>query len=208
MNHLAHLKLAMGEPHLIAGALLGDTVKGRLVGRLDDDLELGIRLHREIDAFTDANPVARRSYTRFPARFRRYGPILVDIFYDHLLATDWDRYHGESLDRFTHATFAALASLGERVPPHIRAAAQRIEQVDLLRRYAELATIANVLRRVSGRMRRANPVAEAVAPFEERRAEIEQDFAEFFPLLDNFVRARLATRDYQNRAAQRAGAVR
>lgn len=197
VNHLAHFKLAMGRPHLIAGALLGDFVKGRLVGRLDAALEQGIRLHREIDAYTDAHPVAKRSYGRLPGRFRRYCPILIDIFYDHILASHWDDYHIEPLPEFSRTTFASLLSLEHRLPSRAVEAAHRMEESGILDRYRDTGTIAGALRSVSRRLRHANPVAEAYEPFLHSLDGLEEDFRAFFPDLEAFALRRIRNAEYR-----------
>lgn len=80
MNYLAHLHLGGPLPEQLLGSLYGDFVKGRLEGRFSAPLEAGIRLHRQIDAFTDSHPLVLAAIGRFPAERRRYAGIIVDVF--------------------------------------------------------------------------------------------------------------------------------
>ena len=67
MNYLAHLHLGGPRPGDLLGSLYGDFVKGPLQGRWPAEIEAGIRLHRQIDAFTDSHPLVLQAKSRFPA---------------------------------------------------------------------------------------------------------------------------------------------
>ena len=86
MNYLAHFHLAWPDPGLVVGGLEGDYYKGPLRGDLPGDIESGVRLHRAIDAYTDAHPVSRQLRSAFPEKLRRYAGILVDLSFDHFLS--------------------------------------------------------------------------------------------------------------------------
>jgi acyl carrier protein phosphodiesterase len=64
MNWLAHLRLAPNEPLLRLGNLAGDFVRGTDVAALHPELQRGVRMHRAIDRFVDAHPVAVRARQR------------------------------------------------------------------------------------------------------------------------------------------------
>jgi hypothetical protein len=65
MNYLAHLHLGGAQPAQLLGSLYGDFVKGPLEGRFPEPVEAAIRLHRRIDAYTDAHPLVQRAKQRF-----------------------------------------------------------------------------------------------------------------------------------------------
>jgi acyl carrier protein phosphodiesterase len=56
-------------------------------------------LHRAIDTFTDAHPVFRES-TKVTFRYHHYAGVIVDVFYDHFLAKNWNNYSDENLEEF------------------------------------------------------------------------------------------------------------
>lgn len=89
MNFLAHAVLAGDDPALIVGGVVGDWIKGPLPAGLPPDLARGVALHRAIDRHAEDDPAFCRSRQRMSAARRRYAGVLVDIFYDHLLARDW-----------------------------------------------------------------------------------------------------------------------
>ncbi|NNE43729.1 MAG: hypothetical protein HKN12_05955, partial [Gemmatimonadetes bacterium] len=91
MNVLAHAWLAARAGESMVGHLLGDFVKGRRPeAAWDGELLHGIRRHRRIDAYTDDHPAVQRSVRRFRGEFRRWGGVLTDMYYDHVLAREWE----------------------------------------------------------------------------------------------------------------------
>ena len=91
MNYLAHVHLAEPSAAGRFGALLGDFVKGAPDPELPPSVRRGILMHRRIDAHTDAHPVHRTSRRRFAGPRRRFAGIIVDVAYDHFLASAWSR---------------------------------------------------------------------------------------------------------------------
>jgi len=99
VNFLAHAVLAGANRSVVAGSVAGDFVKG--VVRDGDFLPaflLGVRLHRRIDAFSNAEPALKNSADRLPRELRRIAPPCIDMLADHLLTqaieTDPERYLG------------------------------------------------------------------------------------------------------------------
>ena len=109
MNYLAHLYLTDGTGLPLSGAVLGDHVRGRLEGRFEPGLERSLRLHRHIDVVTDSHPLVAAARAEFGPGARRYGGIVLDLVYDHLLARDWARYSAEPLRDFAARAADAVA---------------------------------------------------------------------------------------------------
>ena len=86
MNYLAHILLSGDNLDTQVGGLLGDFVKGPLQGQYPESVEEGIFLHRQLDAFTDAQPEVRNLIRTFSTQWRRFAGIIIDIVFDHLLA--------------------------------------------------------------------------------------------------------------------------
>lgn len=59
-----------------------------------------ILVHRAIDAFTDSHHLVLTAKCKFRTETRRFSGILLDIFYDHLLAKNWSSYSEEGLREF------------------------------------------------------------------------------------------------------------
>lgn len=148
MNYLAHLHLGGRQPADMLGSLYGDFVKGPLQGRWPLQVEAGIRLHRQIDAFTDSHPLVLQAKARFPSERRRYAGILLDLFFDHCLAANWQDYSTEPLEDFTLRVYRALQS-EPQLPGRLALIAPRMAEQDWLGSYREFAVLEQVLARRS-----------------------------------------------------------
>ena len=184
MNFLAHLALSGDDPEVILGNLMGDFLKGVDASGYPPGIHKGIQLHRRIDSFTDAHPVFARSRRRLPPPYRRYGGVLVDVFYDHFLARDWRRYSpAEDLDSFVHRTYRTLSNPPAEPPPRLQRALPRMIREDWLRSYVTEDGVDLTLKRISRRVSRANPLPDGASQLALHYAGFAADFAEFYPSL-------------------------
>jgi len=69
----------------MVGNFLGDFIRGTDLSHLPLAISEGVKLHRRIDAFTDAHPNIMRLKAFFPAEIRRFAGIALDVWFDHLL---------------------------------------------------------------------------------------------------------------------------
>jgi acyl carrier protein phosphodiesterase len=147
----------------------------------------GAQKHKQIDAFTDAHPLVKRSRSRIGPEFRRFSGVLVDVFYDHLLATNWHRYSPIVLDAFTSKFYADIEASHIELPSSARVTLDRIIRHDLLGSYRGIEGVERSLRRLSAylssRWQREFALEQGVADLIAHRTGLEADFAEFFPQL-------------------------
>ncbi|HEV2720321.1 MAG TPA: ACP phosphodiesterase [Thermoanaerobaculia bacterium] len=184
MNYLAHLFLAGDSAESMIGNLAGDFVKGPVRG--DDPISQGIRKHRKIDAFTDAHPSV--------AAFRRvlipdhghYARVIADVFFDHFLANDFDRYCGESLEAFVARVHAALDAHAHTLPGRLRIVYPYMRDQQWLLSYREVAGIRIALTNLSRRLSRRPRLELATHHLVDSRRELQRRFDDFFPDLIEF----------------------
>ena len=179
MNFLAHAVLAGDDPALMVGGVVGDWIKGPLPGRLPPDLARGVALHRAIDSHAETHPAFRRSRGRVSPTRRRYSGVLVDIFYDHLLAADWAALHPRPFAEYRHGVYRALAARRADLPEGAHFALQLMAAEDWFESYARIEGIVDVLQRMSRRARRPNPLAGGEAEFLVDAEGFRADFLEW-----------------------------
>lgn len=200
MNFLAHAYLAAPDPALIAGGVIGDWIKGPLAGQpLPEDLRRGVALHRAIDRFADDEAAFRRSRARISALRRRWSGVLIDMYYDHLLAARWTAWHDAPLADFTAVVYAALEERRHQLPPDVAPVMRLMASEDWLGRYATTDGLAEILGRMSRRARQPNPLAGAAEELLGAEADFAADFAAFLPA------ARRFAEDWISRAPPSAG---
>ena len=195
MNHLAHLALAAHNDELMVGGFLGDFVKGPMRGERPELIELGIRLHRAIDAETARDTDIRRSAERFGPALRRLAPIFVDILGDHLLATSFQQFHTEPLVQFSRRAYSLLHDHHSSLTAEARLLRDRLEQFDGLSAYAELDIVERGFARVAQRLQRSACTQDAIATLHQALPQLREDFVCYYPRLQQFVGVWLARQE-------------
>lgn len=187
MNFLAHALLAGESPALVVGGVVGDWIKGPLPAGLPEDLARGVALHRAIDSFAETHPAFCASRARMSPARRRYAGVLVDIFYDHLLARDWARYRGDGLGSYCALVYRQIADRRHHLPDSSHRALDLMAAEDWLQSYGGLEGIADVLARMARRARQPNPLAGGEADFVAAAEGFERDFRDWLPDAQRFV---------------------
>ncbi|HEY6892918.1 MAG TPA: ACP phosphodiesterase [Rhodanobacteraceae bacterium] len=186
MNVLAHALLASPDAELMLGSVVGDFVRGRIDPSLPPKVRAGIALHRAVDSYTDAHADIAAARALFAPPFRRYAGILLDVWFDHLLARQWARFGEDGLDDFSERVRGLLAVNATFVPERMRGFAAYLEANDLPAAYRDTAMIGQALRGMSRRLKRANPLGEALPVLVALHAPLQRCFESFFPDLRNF----------------------
>ena len=195
VNYLAHAWLARHSDDAILGAILGDFVFGQ--SGLQDwppAVRAEIVRHRRIDLYTDAHPavvVARGLFD--DAGLRRYAGIVLDVYFDHLLARDWRRWNDAPLDEFTTRVYRVLREHRDELPPRLHAIAPRMAAHDWLGSYVQRGNVDHAVRGIATRLSRNGD--KLVACLDVLRVEeprIDAAFEAFFP---DLVDAAAAMRD-------------
>lgn len=187
MNWLAHVFLSPPDIEFQMGNLLADYVRGAAREGMSAKFREGVQCHLGIDAFTDAHPLVQRSKSRIEPRFRRFAGVLVDIYYDHLLARHWGRFSEVPLREFTLRFAMQAVPNCTELPEDAAWMLQRMIEEDRLWSYREISGVQTALWRLSQRLNdrwhRDIQLTEAVPGMQACDAALEGDFLEFLPQL-------------------------
>ena len=116
LNFLAHLYLSENYQKIMIGNFIADHIKGNQFTHLDPIIQKGIKLHREIDTFTDSHKITRMSKRRLHKRYGLFAGIVIDIFYDHYLAKNWSNYSAIPLKIYVNSFYDLVYSYQEVLP--------------------------------------------------------------------------------------------
>ncbi|WP_018609282.1 ACP phosphodiesterase [Uliginosibacterium gangwonense] len=183
MNWLAHLYLSEPTVAFRLGNLMPDLLAQPRWQDLPEAVQRGARCHQMIDAYTDAHAVVRRSIARIEPPLRRYGGILVDVFYDHLFLSRWSDYANQPFPAFENEIYHAIDHAEPMIPADAASRLMRMRQHRWLGEYASLEGIEQTLHRIGARLRKPQALGAGVILLEREYAEFAADFAEFFPQL-------------------------
>ncbi len=184
MNFLAHLYLSGDNPKIKVGNFIGDFVKGKnLTERFEPDIAKGIALHREIDWFTDTHAVVKQSKDRLRPKYRHYSGVIVDIFYDHFLAKNWNEYSKDLLPDFAAVCYTTIQQHEASLPEEVKYMLPYMINGNWLVNYSKLEGIQKALSGMARRTRFESKMEESVADLKESYEDFKKEFEAFFPEL-------------------------
>ncbi|MGB3269438.1 MAG: ACP phosphodiesterase [Rhodanobacter sp.] len=195
MNHLAHVLLAGDDEALQLGGMLGDFVRGEPdPAQFPARVIRGIRLHRAIDSYTDGHPAVLDAKASLPPPYRRYAGIVLDMWFDHLLARDFSRWSAQPLAEYSLHLRQLLQRRDALLPPALRRFGAYMEANDLPAGYADRAVLGRALAGIGQRLTRANPLDTALPVLRQHETALQQSFEAFFPELQAFAQRWIDTR--------------
>jgi acyl carrier protein phosphodiesterase len=187
VNFLAHFLLSANDEDLRLGNLLGDIVKGRVERYhhpgVSERMRTGIRLHRTIDSFSDSHAVVRRSKQRIAGRYGRVSGVIVDVYYDHVIAREWATHGEGTLPAFANDVYRTLGTNLDRLPAEVHPLVHAMTRGDWLAGYADIANVDRALHGMARRARVAAGIGTAAEELARDYDALVADVAEFFPEL-------------------------
>lgn len=194
LNYLAHILLADDSPEARIGGLLGDFVKGDPDGAFPPVMAREIRLHRQIDAFTDAHPAFLALREHFPSERRRFAGIVLDVCFDHALARSWARWCTQDLPDFTRRFYGELEAHRALLPDRLLKILPALVEHDWLASYRDFENVAYALERMAvRRLKRGDGLAACVADARAATPAILDGFEVLWPDVQAFAQRARAT---------------
>ena len=162
MNFLAHLILSGNNDNIKLGNFIADSVKGNKYNNFPEQIKSGILLHRKIDHFTDNHKIVKESKVRFKEYYGRHSGVIIDIFYDHFLSQNWQKYSTENRKSFIRHSYMILAANYLILPIKIKYAFPFLVLNDWLGSYNRIEGLESVLNRMSFRTSLPNKTSHAI----------------------------------------------
>jgi acyl carrier protein phosphodiesterase len=116
MNYLAHAFLSAHNKELLVGNFIADHIKGQQFQTYSQGIIEGILMHRQIDTFTDAHANFKTCKKIFYNGFERYSGVLVDMYFDHLLAKNFENHTNKSLGLFAENVYEVYTDYEALMP--------------------------------------------------------------------------------------------
>lgn len=187
MNYLAHCYLSGNNDELLIGNFIADHVKGNMIDGFSESIKSGIFLHRAIDEFTDQHPIVAQSKLKLRTEFRKYAPVIVDVFYDHFLARDWEQYHHLALNDFAQNVYSLLENNNSILPERTKYMLNYMKAQNWLVGYAQIEGMEKALSGLARRTNFESKMEFAHIALKENYNDFEKEFSAFFEELRLFV---------------------
>jgi acyl carrier protein phosphodiesterase len=185
LNFLAHIFLSGDIDDIKIGNFLGDFVKGRLNKLTNDQYSEGVingmALHREIDFFTDNHPIVRQSIDRLQPKYHKFSGIVVDMFYDHILAKNFNQYSEITLEKYAQNFYNLLERRKSEIPEPMDRMIQSMVSRNWFVGYKSYGGIEWALTGISKRLSFESGIENASEELRRDYFLYEAEFNQFFP---------------------------
>ncbi|WP_264564259.1 acyl carrier protein phosphodiesterase [Flavobacterium sp. N3904] len=180
MNFLAHIYLSGDNDLIKIGNFMADGIRGKHFETYPSEIQKGIILHRFIDTYTDAHPVFRDSTKRLHQNYHHYAGVIVDVFYDHFLAKNWNTYSDENLIDFTNNFYQSLRDNFDFLSERAKGMMPYMIEYNWLVSYQTVEGISRILTQMDSRTKNESKMRFSPNELVEYYSEFENEFIVFF----------------------------
>lgn len=186
VNFLAHIYVSFNDEEVALGNFFADHIRGNAFGHFPEKIQKGIRLHRAIDTFTDSHPIVKQSSKRLHKNHSHYSRVIVDIFYDHFLAKNWQRYSPVALESYVADFYRVLLKNYTLLPPLTKQVLPAMIADNWLLNYRYITGVYKTLKGMDQRTKNNSKMYRAVLDLKQHYRTFEHEFLTFFGELINF----------------------
>ncbi|MCF8461040.1 MAG: ACP phosphodiesterase [Flavobacteriales bacterium] len=179
MNFLGHIFLSPNDDEILLGNFVADSVKGNPEKFYSGKIVDGIRFHRAIDEFTDNHQLVKQGVERFRKTQGRYAPVVIDVIYDHILASNWNEFHPEELNVLIQYVYQRLEAQNAHFPAQVKHYFPYMKAQNWLFNYQFEWGILKALEGLDRRSTNQTKMHLALDVYKESEAEFLAEFREF-----------------------------
>lgn len=159
---------------------MADGIRGKHFEGYPLDIQKGIILHRFIDTYTDAHLVFRKSTKRLHEKYHHYAGVIVDVFYDHFLAKNWNHYSDENLELYVARFYQSLQDNYDLLSERTKGMMPYMLNQNWLVSYQTTEGINRILTQMDSRTKNESKMRFATHELIEYYTDFEQEFTTFF----------------------------
>jgi acyl carrier protein phosphodiesterase len=191
MNFLAHIHLSGENEFIKIGNFMADGVCGKQYENFPEEIQKGILLHRAIDTFTDAHPIFRQSTKKLHSRYHHYSGVIVDMYYDHFLAKNWEAYSIETLENYSARFYQSLLDNHSILTSKTQYLLPYMMQHNWLLSYQSIPGLERILSQMDHRTKNQSLMRFATEELITHYDEFEAEFSLFYNEVQLFSKNKL-----------------
>lgn len=186
---LTQIYLSKGRPDIMVGHFIGEvkTVKDPSV--YTKEIKEGIRIHQLIEEFTENHPDVEESRKRLNPKYSKYSDTILNFFYDHFLAANWNEYCEMSLEKFSMNTYRVLLEYQKVLPYKAKYILPRMIRGNWFSRFTSLSGVSQVVGQMDIKSTKLTYIVSALEDLIGDYKEFGKDFSRFFPKLIKYVQS-------------------
>lgn len=155
-------------------------MKGKQFENYPPPVAKGILLHREIDVYTDTHAIVSLSKDKLREKYRHYSGVIVDMYYDHFLAKNFDQYSEIPLEEFAQNSYKIMQEHWYIIPAKAQNMLHYMIKGNWLANYAKPEGLHRSLQGLSRRTKFDSKLDLAIQDLYEQHDAFESEFHDFF----------------------------
>ena len=179
MNFLGHLYFSDNDLDLMIANLFGDSVKGNKYLNFSSKIQHGVLLHRKIDSYIDNHHLVKELRIGLYKELPKVAGVAIDLYFDHLLAIHWKRYHEKPFELFLNEFYKHHAAFESELDSTFQSCLTRLRDHKWINHYPSEYGLEKVCEGVSKRISFTNKLTDAPQVFFNNKNEIEKVFHQF-----------------------------
>ncbi len=179
MNFLGHIYFSNNDKKLMLNNLFGDFVKGKDLSLYPDEVQKGILLHRKIDDFIDHHPKVLELTHKLFDDLPKVSAVAIDLFFDHLLAKNWSRFHKTEFNVFLNEFYESIITDKKYYSEEFKFVISKLIELNWISYYPTLNGLEKACQGVSKRLSFENKLKFGKEVFLKFENEIEPVFFEY-----------------------------
>lgn len=159
---------------------MGDFIKGSELDRYSEAIQKGVVLHRLIDTYTDQHQIVKQSKSLIRPYFKKYAPVVADVYYDFFLGKNWSSYHPWTLESFADWSYAILREYHHQLPTRSQRFFYYLTTHNMLVNYRTLSGMERVFHGMSHRAAFDSGMEKAHEVLARHEKTLSEHFSAFF----------------------------
>lgn len=191
MNFLAHLYLSGSDNEIRMGNFIADSVKGKkALLQFPERVQQGIIIHRDIDFFMDTHTIVKSGMGRLRDSYPKFSGVIMDVFYDHFLAKNWNEYSKINLEEYIQNIYQIVEENNELLVGKSKMMFPYMRDQNWLLSYQSIDGIESILSQMTHRINYLVPLNESVNELQEYYDEYDKEFKLFFSEIMQFIQSK------------------
>ena len=179
MNYLGHIYFSFDDLDMMYANLHGEFIKGNSYTTQPKAIQDGVKLHRFIDHTIDTHPAVRELLHELYPTLPKVSSVAVDLYFDHLLAKYWNRFHSSNLEHYLETFYAFESDLTPHFHINFIEQIKRMRQIKWLSHYKKHEGLIKMCAGVGSRFSFPHSLNDAPTVFLEKEEYIYSIFESF-----------------------------
>lgn len=159
--------------------LFGDFVRGKDLTHYRPLTQQGIFLHRTIDSYIDNHPAVHTLLQRLYQPLPKVAGIAIDLYFDHLLAENWEEYHPIKLADFVQEFYDSIDLSHPEYTPEFKFMIHKMMEKNWLYQYQFEYGLYKACQGVSRRISFENALKNGLDVFHTYKPDIRLAFDQY-----------------------------